>query len=29
MKPHRVRMTHQLVLGYKLFHLMDVYVIPT
>lgn len=29
MKPHRVRMTHQLVLGYKLFHLMDVYVIHT
>jgi histone deacetylase 1/2 len=26
MKPHRVRMTHQLILGYKLYRQMDVYV---
>lgn len=26
MKPNRVRMTHQLILGYKLYRLMDVYV---
>lgn len=26
MKPHRVRMTHQLILGYKLYRSMDVYV---
>lgn len=29
MKPHRVRMTHQLILNYNLYRLMDVYVIDT
>jgi histone deacetylase 1/2 len=29
MKPHRVRMTHQLILNYNLYRLMDVYVSST
>jgi acetoin utilization deacetylase AcuC-like enzyme len=28
MKPHRIRMTHNLLLNYGLYHKMDIYVSP-